>query len=241
MRSPLPPDGTPSPVRQDVAEVRPEEPLLPSPSPASPAPRTVAEPLTAELRRLHVTVSKRFLEKLDAARDALSHSHPGADAEAILEAGLDLVIERAAGRRPSPTSASYVSHVIFSLRGSSSARRGWTGSRHEVASAAPPRTSKRRRGPGEGEPRGPGGRPIRCREGLPPPAMRLRSPTPRRCRFWRGHGPGGDGRYANRARGRGAHPRGLGPSPTLDMATHRACSRPSLAQPAAPLTRAARA
>jgi hypothetical protein len=63
------------------------------------APRTVAEPLTADLRRLHVTVSKRFMEKLDAARDALSHSHAGADAEAILEAGLDLVIERAARRK----------------------------------------------------------------------------------------------------------------------------------------------
>jgi 5-methylcytosine-specific restriction endonuclease McrA len=65
---------------------------------ASP-PRTVTEPLTAELRRLHVTVSKRFLEKLEAARDALSHSHPGADMEALLEAGLDLVIERAAARK----------------------------------------------------------------------------------------------------------------------------------------------
>jgi len=51
------------------------------------------------LRRLHVTVSKRFMEKLEAARDALSHSHAGADAEAILEAGLDLLIERAAKRR----------------------------------------------------------------------------------------------------------------------------------------------
>jgi hypothetical protein len=30
------------------------------------------EPLTADLRRLHLTVSKRFLEKLEAARDALS-------------------------------------------------------------------------------------------------------------------------------------------------------------------------
>jgi hypothetical protein len=39
------------------------------------------------------------MEKLDAARDALSHSHPGADAEAILEAGLDLLIERHAKRR----------------------------------------------------------------------------------------------------------------------------------------------
>jgi 5-methylcytosine-specific restriction endonuclease McrA len=75
----------------------------PLPSVAAPAlpapPRTAIEPLTADLRRLHVTVSKRFMEKLDAARDALSHSHPGADAEAILEAGLDLLIERAAKRR----------------------------------------------------------------------------------------------------------------------------------------------
>lgn len=63
------------------------------------APRALAEPLTADLRRLHVTVSKRFLEKLEGARDALSHSHPGADAEAILEAGLDLLIERHAKRK----------------------------------------------------------------------------------------------------------------------------------------------
>jgi hypothetical protein len=57
------------------------------------------EPLTADLRRLHVTVSKRFMDKLEVARDALSHSHPGADVEAILEAGLDLLIERAAKRK----------------------------------------------------------------------------------------------------------------------------------------------
>jgi len=46
-----------------------------------------------------MTVSKRFLQKQEAARDALSHSHPGADVEAILEAGLDLLIERAAARK----------------------------------------------------------------------------------------------------------------------------------------------
>jgi 5-methylcytosine-specific restriction endonuclease McrA len=66
---------------------------------AAPSPRTITEPLTADLRRLHVTVSKRFMEKLEAARDALSHSHPGADMEALLEAGLDLVIERAEARK----------------------------------------------------------------------------------------------------------------------------------------------
>jgi hypothetical protein len=73
-------------------------PLPELPIPLAP-PRTTMEPLTADLRRLHVTVSKRFMAKLDAARDALSHSHPGADAEAILEAGLDLLIERHVRRR----------------------------------------------------------------------------------------------------------------------------------------------
>jgi hypothetical protein len=70
-----------------------------APLPTVAPPRATIEPLTADLRRLHVTVSKRFMEKLEAARDALSHSHPGADAEAILEAGLDLLIERHVKRR----------------------------------------------------------------------------------------------------------------------------------------------
>jgi hypothetical protein len=61
--------------------------------------RAQAEPLTAELRRLHVTVSRKFLDKLEAATAALSHSHRGAGAEEILEAGLDLLLDRAARRR----------------------------------------------------------------------------------------------------------------------------------------------
>jgi hypothetical protein len=65
---------------------------------AKPAPLDV-EPLTAELRRLHLTVSKRLLAKLAAAKDALSHSHPGASEETIIETGLDLILERTAKRR----------------------------------------------------------------------------------------------------------------------------------------------
>jgi hypothetical protein len=61
--------------------------------------RDVVVPLTAELRRLHVTVSRRFMEKLEAARAALSHSHAGAGDEAILEAGLDLVLAQHAKRK----------------------------------------------------------------------------------------------------------------------------------------------
>jgi hypothetical protein len=68
-----------------VPRVHPDEPhraqlLMSSPPPAK------VQPLTADLRRLHLTVSKRFMEKLEAARDALSHSHPGADAEGMREA-----------------------------------------------------------------------------------------------------------------------------------------------------------
>ncbi len=56
-------------------------------------------PLTRQERRLHVTVSDRFLRKLEAATAALSHSHPGASPDAILEAGLDLLIARAEKRK----------------------------------------------------------------------------------------------------------------------------------------------
>ena len=86
---PFHPDETPraNPVQEPTPTI-----------PASP-PRAVAEPLTADLRRLHVTVSRRFMEKLAAARAALSHSHPGASEGEILEAALDLLLERHAKRK----------------------------------------------------------------------------------------------------------------------------------------------
>jgi hypothetical protein len=62
-------------------------------------PRPEVKPLSADLRRLHFTVSQQFLNKLEAATAALSHSHPGASAEQILEAGLDLLLDRAAKRK----------------------------------------------------------------------------------------------------------------------------------------------
>ena len=68
-----------------------------STSPRPPYPRTErteVEPPTTDLARLHVTVSKTFLEKLDRARDALSHAQPGASIADLLEAGLDLLLER---------------------------------------------------------------------------------------------------------------------------------------------------
>jgi len=79
--------GSPRPTFQPV------ETRAPTAASAPAASRTTAEPLTADLRRLHVTVSRRFLDKLEAARAALSHSHPGASAENILEVGLDLAAQ----------------------------------------------------------------------------------------------------------------------------------------------------
>jgi hypothetical protein len=59
-------------------------------------PRDAAEPLDADLRRLHVTVSKRLLEKIDRARGGLSHALPGATIEQVLEVALDLLLEQQA-------------------------------------------------------------------------------------------------------------------------------------------------
>jgi hypothetical protein len=79
--------------------VAPARDVCPAPAaPATPAQRDAVEPLDAERSRLHVTVSRRFIEKLDAAKDALSHAQPGASMEQILEAGLDLVLARQAKR-----------------------------------------------------------------------------------------------------------------------------------------------
>ncbi|MFY3745859.1 HNH endonuclease [Anaeromyxobacter sp. Red801] len=54
--------------------------------------------LAGDSARMHLTVSKAFLDKLDAARDALSHSMPGATREDVLEAALDQLLDER-GRR----------------------------------------------------------------------------------------------------------------------------------------------
>jgi 5-methylcytosine-specific restriction endonuclease McrA len=59
----------------------------------------VTVPLTPELHRLHTTVSKAFLDKLERARAGQSHAQPGASREQVLEAGLDLLLEQQARRR----------------------------------------------------------------------------------------------------------------------------------------------
>ena len=61
--------------------------------------RDDVDPLTAELSRLSTTVSRRFLQKLKAARSGLGHAIPGATTEQVLEAALDLLLERQAKAR----------------------------------------------------------------------------------------------------------------------------------------------
>jgi hypothetical protein len=63
------------------------------------APGSEVEPLTAGLRRLHLTVSTGFLEKLAAVRAGLSHAMPHASLEQALETALDLLLEKQARRK----------------------------------------------------------------------------------------------------------------------------------------------
>jgi hypothetical protein len=65
----------------------------------APKRRDSFEPLTPELRRLHMTVSKQFLDKLESARKGQGHAQPGASAEKVIEAALDLLLAAQAKRR----------------------------------------------------------------------------------------------------------------------------------------------
>jgi hypothetical protein len=82
----------------DTESVRAHEPTPPRPVGVV-APGDEVEPLTADLRRLHVTVSRQFLKMLDEARDGLSHAMPGVTTEKVLEAGLALLLEKQAKAR----------------------------------------------------------------------------------------------------------------------------------------------
>jgi hypothetical protein len=131
-----PPSGTlaPAPTAQPppVADSRsaavqpvelPAQPVVPPPS-ARPRPESI--PLTADMRRLHVTVSKGFLAKVESARSALSHSRPGASLEDVLEVGLDLILARETKKRalvakprpapPIPTAPANPRHIPAHVR-----------------------------------------------------------------------------------------------------------------------------
>jgi 5-methylcytosine-specific restriction endonuclease McrA len=85
------------PRREVVTVVRPEVRLTELRPDETPPMRV--EPLTANESRIHLTVSRQFLEKLDAARRGQGHVQPGATKEQVIEAALDLLLEKQASRR----------------------------------------------------------------------------------------------------------------------------------------------
>lgn len=107
------------------------------------------EPLTGDLRRLHLTVSKRLLAKLARAKDGLAHALPGASTEQVLEAALDLLLEKQDRRkglvkRPRPLGQP-TTHLVAapaaapaSLSGPSAAAPSEP---HSGATSTPPRPS----------------------------------------------------------------------------------------------------
>jgi 5-methylcytosine-specific restriction endonuclease McrA len=86
----------------EVGVAPPAEPQPPAPEPAVAVsrsrPREVT-PLNVDQSRFFLTVSNKFLEKLRATKDALSHSKPGATSADALEACMDLLLKQHAKRR----------------------------------------------------------------------------------------------------------------------------------------------
>jgi hypothetical protein len=96
------------PPQPDVKALHPGEMEASSRGEPAPRPPAVAaparpldreRPLTAELSRFHITVSRDFMETLDRTKDALSHSHPRASTEEVLLACMQLMLAKKAKER----------------------------------------------------------------------------------------------------------------------------------------------
>jgi hypothetical protein len=100
-----------------------ETPPHTQPAPAPAEERASFVPLTPNLQRLHMTVSKQFIDKLEAARKGQGHAQPGASAEKVIEAALDLLLAQQAKRRgevkrpqQNPRPAKTPGHVTAAVR-----------------------------------------------------------------------------------------------------------------------------
>jgi 5-methylcytosine-specific restriction endonuclease McrA len=82
-----------------AAVVPTSEPLLPVRVPPSPAPSESTRFLDADRARISVTVPRRVLDKLQAAKDALAHVVPDGDLAVVLEHALDLVLRESRKKR----------------------------------------------------------------------------------------------------------------------------------------------
>jgi 5-methylcytosine-specific restriction endonuclease McrA len=98
-------------------------------------PRDTARPLTADLSRYHLTVSRQFMETLARTRDALSHTHPGASTEELLVACMELMLEKKTKQKglvkkplatPRPSRSDHVpAHVLRAVMQRSGGRCEW--------------------------------------------------------------------------------------------------------------------
>ena len=93
----------PPPVKSTTSPVHPGELSATAPEcapvPAREPARTVVEPLTSTMSRLHLTVSRVFVGKLRKARAGQSHVQPGATDEQVIDAALDLLLAQQERRR----------------------------------------------------------------------------------------------------------------------------------------------
>ena len=71
------------------------------PIPVAAMARTVIEPMTSTVSRIHLTVSREFLALLKKAKAGQSHVQPNATDEQVLTAALELLVERQAKRKAS--------------------------------------------------------------------------------------------------------------------------------------------
>jgi hypothetical protein len=126
------PDLTPASDALSLMVSSSHEPARSPCGDAPSSPRSEVEPLSADLRRIHVTVSKEFARKLRAAGDA----RPDLSTEQLLEAGLDLLLAKAAKAkglverpqkkvRPSKDESRILAHVKREVMERSGGRCEW--------------------------------------------------------------------------------------------------------------------
>jgi 5-methylcytosine-specific restriction endonuclease McrA len=135
-------EAAPSERMATEPELHPGEPeqrmdlaLTPPAASVPVRPTDSEQPLTAELFRFHITVSRQFMATLEQTRDALSHSHPGASTEEVLMACMQLMLSKKAKEkglvqkpleRPRPSRSDHIpAHVRRAVMKRSGGRCEW--------------------------------------------------------------------------------------------------------------------
>ena len=89
----------PSITTDAASQVTRDPPEAPASRPPLPARNVVLEPLSAARYRIQLNASPQLKEKLEQARDLLSHVNPSGDLATVIERALDLLLERTLKQR----------------------------------------------------------------------------------------------------------------------------------------------